>query len=262
MSKLLYMTITTTFLLLVSCSTFNSISLERSLASKKQDCRSSLIYFISQNKDSTSTIEAKLNQLPINKNYQVIEEGDNDTFLVTLSDGTRAVFKPDKSLDQKASESEIVAYQVSKTLSFDLVPPTVRRFFNGENGSLQLFIENAVTADRSHIIETDAQELRQQVLDYILINADRNGDNFLIGKGGEIFSIDHEKAFAPFWEDSKTVAPDFVIFFLVRPDMSDVLEKILSTPLSVFEDITQNLPQKYRDMLLRRIILLKKEMAQ
>lgn len=260
MSKVLYLAIITLHFF-TACSSTRSLNNLRSLASK-ESCQSNISYFIAQNQDSSTTIEMKLSQSKISSDYKVIEEGDNDTFLVTLLDGTRGVFKPDSSINQKASESEIVAYQVSKVLGFDLVPPTVRRTFNGQSGSLQLFIENAVTADRSYIMETDAQEFRQQILDYILINADRNGDNFLIGRNGEIYSIDHEKAFAPFWEDSTTVAPDHVIFILVRPDMQNILDKILSTPLSIFEEIAKNLPKQHRDMLLRRIILLKKEMIE
>jgi hypothetical protein len=245
----------------VACSNITYRNDSRTPASQ-HGCRNHLQYFIAKNKGSTLTIENKLNNLPINKDFRIIVEGDNDTLLVTLSDGTKGVFKPDISKSQKGSESEIVAYQISKLLGFDLVPPTVRRTFNGKSGSLQLFIENSVPANRTYFFESQDQDLRQRILDYILINGDRNEGNFLIGSRGEIYSIDHEKSFASFWEDSKTVAPDEVIMILVRPDMQSILDNILTIPVSVFEELAQNLPKESREMLIRRINLLKKEMAE
>lgn len=41
--------------------------------------------------------------------------------------------------------SEIAAYELAKLLGLDLVPPTVERRIRGESGSLQLWIEGAVT---------------------------------------------------------------------------------------------------------------------
>lgn len=68
-------------------------------------------------------------------------EFENVVKLVTLADGTKAVFKPIPPDDMGDAHAEVAAYKASKFLGFPDIPPTIIRKINDEIGSLQLYIE-------------------------------------------------------------------------------------------------------------------------
>lgn len=65
-------------------------------------------------------------------------------YLAQLSSGLVGVFKPEKKLQFALAET--AAYQASKFLKLNLVPPTVLKEFNGMHGSLQFFLTDAKTS--------------------------------------------------------------------------------------------------------------------
>jgi hypothetical protein len=142
----------------------------------------------------------------------------------TLSDGTsthRAVFK---TIDQfkrgvtqlergeilvdfaDSYKFEIAAYELDKLIGLALVPPTVERRFGSRTGSLQLWVEGAMTeADRKQkgLSSPDRASWNQQMYKVRLFhqltyNTDsRNIRNVLLDTSFRVYAIDSSRAFAP-----------------------------------------------------------------
>jgi len=98
---------------------------------------------------------------------------------------------------------EVAAYELAMLLDLPLVPPTVRRIINNRDGTLQLWIEAAMseTQRREQRIEPPSipwwhgimQTLT--IFDILVSNADRHGGNLLIDADWGAWFIDHTLAF-------------------------------------------------------------------
>jgi hypothetical protein len=99
---------------------------------------------------------------------------------------------------------ECAAYEFSELLGIGRVPPTVVRRLDGENGTLQIWME--ATRPEVEFIEKDALQppdavrWRQQkqimiLFDSLIANSDRNQGNLLIDDLWNIWLIDHTRAF-------------------------------------------------------------------
>ena len=96
--------------------------------------------------------------------------------------------------------SEVAAYQLSRLLGLDSVPPAVRR----KGGSIQIWIENATTdasrrekdAEPEDPVAFERQIQVMGVFDNLIANTDRNPGNILIDGAGKIWFIDHTRSFA------------------------------------------------------------------
>jgi len=103
---------------------------------------------------------------------------------------------------------EVAAYELDKLLSLDLVPVTVERRYCNERGSLQLWIDNAMTeADRvkKDLIPPNPEAWNQamfkvRVFDNLIFNFDRNLGNLLVGPDWKLYMIDHTRSFKTFSE--------------------------------------------------------------
>jgi hypothetical protein len=103
--------------------------------------------------------------------------------------------------------SELAAYELSRLLGLNFVPPVVKRKVK-KMGSLQLWVEGAKTeADRlrGDIEPPDAERFNQQVevmrvFDNLIANTDRNPGNMIIDPDWRIWFIDHTRSFAGFRE--------------------------------------------------------------
>jgi hypothetical protein len=99
--------------------------------------------------------------------------------------------------------NEVAAYELSKLLGLDAVPPTVARSIDRRDGSLQLWIENAETEasfrERPHPPQEQARhrlQLQQmQVFDNLIHNIDRNLGNYLSDARGRVWYVDHTRSF-------------------------------------------------------------------
>lgn len=99
--------------------------------------------------------------------------------------------------------NEVAAYELSKLLGLDGVPPTVARRIDRRDGSVQLWIENAETEDsfreRSHPPQERARHGLQldqmRVFDNLIHNIDRNVGNFLTDARGRVWYVDHTRSF-------------------------------------------------------------------
>jgi hypothetical protein len=98
-------------------------------------------------------------------------------------------------------ESEIAAYELSKLIGLDMVPPTVERRVDGSKGSAQLWVEHCtLLRDRDPNTAPDIgawnrQVYRQRVWDNLIGNIDRNQGNLLVDQAWNLILIDHSRAF-------------------------------------------------------------------
>ena len=140
----------------------------------------------------------------------------------TLSDGTRTCRAAWKTIDEfkrgvtslegggvimdfaDSYKHEIAAYELDKLIGLDLVPPTVERTFGGRKGSLQLWVEGAMTeAERKKrkISPPDPQAWNEQMYKVRLLhqltdNTDfRNINNVLSDPSFRIYAVDCSRGF-------------------------------------------------------------------
>ncbi len=113
-----------------------------------------------------------------------------------LPTGTQVPFRDDYIF-------ECAAYELSRLLGLDNVPPTVEREIQGRKGSLQLWIEGAVTEtdrrDQGYAL-LDEESLSQHwqvmlVFDNLIFNDDRNRGNYLYDQKGKLWMVDHTRSF-------------------------------------------------------------------
>lgn len=156
---------------------------------------------------SSETAERLLGQLPDMKLLGLLHGASNYTFLVRLGPhppaGLRAVYKPARGesplWDFEAGtlyRREVAAYELSKTLGWPRIPPTVVRQDAPHGvGAVQLFID----ADGRHFLAEHAGHratwLRIALFDVISNNADRKSGHCLFDSGNHVWVIDHGLTF-------------------------------------------------------------------
>jgi len=151
--------------------------------------------------------------------------------------------------------SEVAAYELSRLLGLDNVPPVVRR----KGGSLQIWIENATTdasRRKAGADPEDPQRFEQQVqvmwvFDNLIANTDRNPGNLLIDPHGKVWFIDHTRSFAGQRE-------------LKYPDRitgcdRDLWHRLQTVSDQEILDAVEPYVRRYRDALLERRRLLVQE---
>ncbi len=98
---------------------------------------------------------------------------------------------------------EPAAYELSRLLGLDNVPPTILRKFQFKRGSLRVWVENTMT-ERSRIRDNlkapdkvlwSKQIWNMRVFDNLIYNTDRNQGNILIDRNWKVWLIDHGRAF-------------------------------------------------------------------
>lgn len=98
---------------------------------------------------------------------------------------------------------EIAAYELAQMLGLDNVPPTVRRRINLERGSLQIWVENAITEkirleeERKppNPLDYSRQYQIMKIFDNLVYNDDRNLGNILCDENWKLWMIDHTRTF-------------------------------------------------------------------
>lgn len=95
-------------------------------------------------------------------------------------------------------EREIAAFELSRLLGWDLVPPTVERQGEHGVGSMQLFIDHDPREHYFELRERDAldeQLVRFAVFDLVTNNADRKAGHLLLDPAGHVWGIDNGLCF-------------------------------------------------------------------
>ncbi|HYX19841.1 MAG TPA: hypothetical protein VFA98_03255 [Thermoanaerobaculia bacterium] len=98
---------------------------------------------------------------------------------------------------------EPAAYELATMLGLDNVPPATLRRYDRTSGSIQIFIENAITERQEleeHLQPPDDQEWKKQVqmmnvFDALIYNVDRNRGNIIITPDWRLWMIDHSRTF-------------------------------------------------------------------
>jgi hypothetical protein len=146
---------------------------------------------------------------------------------LTLSDGTRTAKAIRKTIDESKPgvttlqgggfvidfmdswKHEVASYELDKLVGTGLVPPTVEREFDRKPGSLQLWVEGAMTeADRKQkkIAPVDVEAWNRQMYNVRLMhqltfNTDsRNITNELVDPSFRVYAVDFSRAFATYTE--------------------------------------------------------------
>lgn len=98
---------------------------------------------------------------------------------------------------------ECAAYELSRWLGIDNVPPCIVRQVGDRQGTLQLWVEEAMTeADRRQRQHQAPEPMRWarekqtlRLFDVLIANIDRNQGNMLLDSQGKLWFIDHTRSF-------------------------------------------------------------------
>lgn len=98
---------------------------------------------------------------------------------------------------------ECAAWEVSRLLGIDNVPPCVERRFERDDGTMQLWVEGAMTERQRRQSETQPprqldwmrQKQTMRLFDALIYNFDRNQGNMLIDSDWKLWFIDHTRSF-------------------------------------------------------------------
>jgi uncharacterized repeat protein (TIGR03843 family) len=192
-------------------------------------------------------------RLPWSSNFTFLVDivGDND------EERMQGVYKPEQGEQElwdfppHLYKREVAAYELSASLGWPNVPPTVIRA-NGPAGvgSLQQFIPSDFEQHYFTLYETgqhDDDFLRLAVFDVLANNTDRKAGHCLLGNDGVIYAIDNGLCFhaepklrTVIWEFQNTTAPPEILHDIDRVCNS------LPTPL---EDLLQE--QEYTALQAR-----------
>ena len=89
---------------------------------------------------------------------------DNKVTLITLEDGTKAVFKPVLQHDLGDAHAEVAAFKAAQFLGFPEIPPTIIRKIKNEIGSLQLYVEPTVDSLQPGVYEETLKKVSPEDL--------------------------------------------------------------------------------------------------
>ena len=98
-------------------------------------------------------------------------------------------------------EAEIVAYELDKLLTMDMVPPTVERQIQGTKGIAQQWVKDVVDATDPAVpegkdhIQWESDLLRMTMFDMLIDNRARVPGNMLRDGAWNLILIDHSRAF-------------------------------------------------------------------
>jgi hypothetical protein len=100
-------------------------------------------------------------------------------------------------------KAQCAAYDLSRLMGLDAVPPTVQRRISGETGSLQAWVENAMTDQKRRerrlrppdYLRYIKESRIMQVWDNLVYNIDRHAGNILFDSHWNMWLIDHTRAF-------------------------------------------------------------------
>lgn len=164
-------------------------------------------------------------------------------------------------------QSEVAAYELSRLLGLDRVPPTVVRRVRRKRGSLQLWIEGGITdAERRHLglVPPDPTSFEAQlailgVFDNLIANGDRNPGNLVIDAAWKVWFIDHTRSFSGhrelrhperitgcerrLWEKLRTI-PASEIGARLRPHTGPYLTALLERRALLIEEIERQIAER------------------
>ncbi len=136
-----------------------------------------------------------------------VSSGTTGLQLITLKDGTKAIWKPDDlglevpgdmgRLFQDMAKREQAAYIIDKNLDLNMVPVTTVRHLDGKKGSIQIFVNDL---DK---VKFQDDPVQLGFFDELISNPDRLGKNVHSLEGKPV-NIDHGMAFFSNAKETRT----------------------------------------------------------
>ena len=119
---------------------------------------------------------------------------------------------------------ECATYELSRALGWGLVPPTVLREGEADEGSLQLFVPHDPDSNFFTLRDEHPEEaFRLAVLDLLANNADRKGGHCFVGLDGRVWAVDNGLTFheewklrTVIWDYSDEPVPDALVADIAR----------------------------------------------
>jgi hypothetical protein len=135
---------------------------------------------------------------------------------------------------------EIAAYEIDKILGLNMVPPTVEKRFNGNRGSVQLWVDNTKTLEKLNqenikkpsyrVVYFNRALFLQRAFDNLIANQDRHLDNFVIVlPDWRLILIDNSRSFRTTGKFAKEL-----IYTEKHPEGPRVMKEL---PKALFEKI-------------------------
>jgi hypothetical protein len=133
--------------------------------------------------------------------------------------------------------NEVAAYELDKLLGLDLVPPTVERWLENRRGSLQLWVERAMTEDDRKKRKIEPPSLPRwnnqlhnvRLLNQLTYNTDfRQVRNVLFDASFRVYAVDNSRAFRI---QTELLAPEDLQCF-----SRTVLERLRGLALPLLEE--------------------------
>jgi hypothetical protein len=100
---------------------------------------------------------------------------------------------------------EVAAYRMDKLLNLNMVPPTVERPFQNDDGSCQYWVtywinlaekeEKSISVPRNKLVYWNRAVYLQRAFDNLIANVDRHMRNIFITKDWRMILIDHSRSF-------------------------------------------------------------------
>ncbi len=98
---------------------------------------------------------------------------------------------------------ECAAWEMSRLLAIDSIPPCTKRRIQRVDGTMQLWVENAMTEKKRREIDAKPpdqlrwmrQKQTMRLFDALIYNFDRNQGNMLIDSEWKLWLIDHTRSF-------------------------------------------------------------------
>ena len=155
---------------------------------------------------STETA-SRLVAAPLKVHGRIVNASNNTMLVETTDDGEPllGIYKPragERPLWDFPMGSlhlrEVAAYEVSRSLGWDVVPPTVLREGPHGQGSVQLFIDHDPRRHYFALLEDDAYDealMRMAAFDMVVNNADRKGGHVLLAPDDHIWGCDQGLTF-------------------------------------------------------------------
>jgi len=181
--------------------------------------------------------DAQLRTLAVEK-QEMVPGSTQEVWRVTFPDQSKAILKIGEAPKRMSLDSqiltdtrEVAAYELSKAIGYDIVPPTVFRRYQHSQCSAQHWVA-AIPGRRfgkteRWTIEESADGEKTAVFDYIIGNTDRHLNNYLAVKS-EITAIDHGLAF-PRWNDQSELFSCFTARWSDRPFGNDTVRRWASS---------------------------------
>ncbi len=151
---------------------------------------------------------------------------------------------------------EVAAYEFSRALGWDIVPPTVERDGPEGVGSMQLFIGHDPSEHYFALHEDERyaeQFIRIAVFDLVANNADRKGGHLLRDESGRIWCIDNGLCFHSV-DKLRTVIWDFAGTEVPAPLLEDLcrVRDCLEAEDADLQPLLERLTEAERAAVVRR----------